>query len=118
VGLAPSRPVAVTVGAGLQILVHGELREDTAPLRHLGDPAPHNGPGIHGIQAHAVELDGALGDLAMLKRQQPGDGPQEGRLAGAVGAQQRDDLAVRHLQGHAPQGEHHVVIHNLEVADG
>ena len=39
------------------------------------------------------------------------------RLAGAVGAEQRDDPALRHLERHALQHQDHVVVDDLDVVD-
>ncbi len=50
----------------------------------------------------AVEHDRALGDLAALGMQQVGDRLQRRRLAGAVGAEQRDDAALRHVRARRP----------------
>jgi hypothetical protein len=46
------------------------------------------------VDARALELDAALGDVAALGAQQVGDRLQGGGLAGAVGAEQGDDLAL------------------------
>ncbi len=45
---------------------------------------------------------------------QSGDGPQGGGLARAVGADQRDDLAVRYFQRNAPEGLNAAVV-DLQV---
>ena len=52
------------------------------------------GGGDEHVGGGVVE-DGAVeGDAAVVERLEAGDGPQRGGLAGAVGAEQRDDLAV------------------------
>ena len=58
----------------------------------------------------------ALGDLGVVDLQQAGHAPEQGGLAGAVGAEQRHDLAVRDAQAHPAQGQHHVVVHDLEIS--
>ena len=63
------------------------------------------------------ERDGALGHLAALGAQQVGDRLQRGGLAGAVGAQERDDAALLDLQRDALQHQDDVVVHDLDVAD-
>ena len=57
------------------------------------------------VEAHAVQLDHAAAD-----GEQPGDRPERRRLAGAVAADQRDRLALPHLEGH--------VGHRDEIAVG
>jgi hypothetical protein len=48
--------------------------------------------------------------------EQPAQGAQQRRLAGAVRTEQRNDRAGRDLQADAAQYEHHVVVDHLEVA--
>src|SRR5207237_5776595 len=43
--------------------------------------------------------------------QEAGDGPQSGRLAGAVRADERDDLALAHLERDAAQRVDRAVVH-------
>ena len=49
--------------------------------------------------------------------QQVADGAQGGRLARAVAAEQRDDLAFGHLQRHALQHQDDVVVDDLDAVD-
>src|SRR3546814_5831032 len=58
------------------------------------------------IDAGALQLDRALGDLATLRAQRVGDRLQGGGLARTVGAQQGDDTAARDLQRN-PRSEEH-----------
>ena len=82
-------------GAHLQVFQHGHLTEDPAALRHLGQ-TPHQDlvggmPGdVHPVKA----------DLSAFGAQQARDGLENGGLAGAVGSDQRADLAVPHLKAH------------------
>ena len=50
------------------------------------------------IDAPALELNGALGDFAALGVEQVGDRLQRRGLTGAIGSQQRDDLALRNVE--------------------
>jgi hypothetical protein len=86
---------AAEVGAGEQVFLHGEVLEDV-PALHAQRKA-HLDPGrcVEVGDVLPVEDDRAVGDLAVLGGQQPGDRLESRRLAGAVGAQQRDDLALR-----------------------
>ena len=67
------------------------------------------------VDALAVELDRAVGDLALLGVEEPGDRLQGGGLAGAVRAEERDDLAPRDLEREPLQDEDHVVVDDLDV---
>ncbi|GAA2673605.1 hypothetical protein GCM10010412_054150 [Nonomuraea recticatena] len=49
--------------------------------------------------------------------EQARQGAQESGLARAVGAEQRDDRAGRHGETDAAQHEHHIVVHDLEIAN-
>ena len=73
--------------------------------------------GLDAVEALAAEADVAARDLAFLGLQQAGDGLQRGGLAGAVGAEQGDDLALRHRQRQAAQHEDDVVVDDLDVVD-
>ena len=66
----------------------------------------------------AVEHDLAARDLAVLGLEQAGDRLQRRRLAGAIGAEQRDDRALGHVEAEAAQDEDDVVIDDLDVAHG
>ncbi len=62
------------------------------PLRHVPDPLPS-------FEAAVAEQ----GDRAGAQRHQPQDRPDQRRLAGAVGAQDRDHVAALDAQRDAPQ---------------
>src|SRR5438045_3004845 len=85
-------------GAELQVLEHRHARKDAPALRRLGDAAPHDLVGRQASDVLALEQDGALARLRAAA-----DGHQQRRLAGAVGADQRDDLAGRNLDIDAMQ---------------
>ena len=59
----------------------------------------------------------ALGDVAALGLDEVGDRLQRRRLAGAVGAQQRDDATLPHFQRHALEHQNDVVVDDLDVLD-
>ena len=67
-------------------------------LRRHGDAFPDDLVDGHPEQFLAVPLDGTA-----LRLDQTGDGAEHGGFTGAIGADQGDDLAVRHFQGNAPQ---------------
>ena len=81
----------VAVGAGegahLQVLEHGHAREDPATLRRLRDPQAHDAVGGEAVEALPVEDHGAP-----ARPHRAEDGAEGGGLAGAVGADEGDDL--------------------------
>ena len=81
------------------------------PSGHLHDAERHDVVGGHAREVPAVE-----DDLPAARPQQPADGVQRGRLAGAVGADERDDLALVDGQGDALQGVDVAVV-GVEVGD-
>jgi hypothetical protein len=67
----------------------GDAAAGAHPLRDVADPGPLPELALRGAEE---------GDLAGLGRHQAQDGADQGRLARAVGAQDRHDLAGRHVQ--------------------
>ncbi len=106
---------AARVAAGEQVLLDREVLEAVAAFHHLADAALHECRRIEAVDALALVQDLAFGDVATLGAQQVGDRLQRGGLAGAVGAEQRDDLTLLHLERHAAQHEDHVVVDHLDV---
>ncbi len=88
------------------------------PLHDLDEAASHHIGGIEAVDARPGKGDRALGHLAALGPQQVGDRLEAGGLAGAVGAQQRDDAALRHRQRDALQHQDDVVVDDLDIVDG
>ena len=104
----PLEPLACpAAGAGLVVAPgaqpEGDVVERTEPgeeqvvLEHDADRAfgggdEHVGGGV--VEDGAVELDAAV-----VERLEAGDGAQRGGLAGTVGPEQRDDLAVADVEG-------------------
>ena len=90
--------VAARPGAEPQIVLDRQRREHLPPFRHLRDAERH--PPVRGqsLDRLAVEADRAAGD-----RLHAGNGAQQRRLAGAVGAEQRHDLAGATSQRDAVQ---------------
>ena len=69
------------------------------------------------LMLFAGEADVAARDRAVLGLQQAGDRFERGRFAGAIGAEQGDDLAFRHLEAEAAQHQDDVVVDDLDVVD-
>jgi hypothetical protein len=74
----------------LEVLENGHAREDPSPFRRLRDAEAHDAVGRERVEALAVE---AHGPAPGSHRSQ--DRPQRRGLAGAVGADEGDDLADR-----------------------
>ena len=85
-GVGGSRP-------DLQVFEHGHAREDSPSFRHLGDPAPHDLECFEPGDVAPVEQNPAA------RRPRPAaNRHQQGRFAGAVGADQSHDLAGADLE--------------------
>ena len=82
------RRVADQIRAHFEILEHGQVGEDAAPFGRHRDAARHEL--VSGQPGDVLALEA---DAPAPRREQPGDGAQRRGLAGAVGADQRDDLA-------------------------
>ena len=78
-------------------------------------PSFTSADGLSWSMRRAAVEDLALGDVAALGAQQVGDRLEGGGLARAVGAEQRHDLAVLHLERDALQHQDHVVVDHLDV---
>jgi hypothetical protein len=104
--------------ASEKVLLHREVREAMAPLHHLDAAPSHELVGGARMHLFAVEDDGAFGYFATLGGQKIGDRLERGRFAGAVRAQQRDDLALGNLKRHALEHEDDVIVDHLDIVDG
>ena len=91
------RLVGARVGGNAQVLVDAEVGEGAAAFRYVADAAAHDLLRRHADDRAAVELDRAL------RTHHAADGAQRRRLAGAVGAEQRGDAALRQREAHVVQ---------------
>ena len=103
------RPRSERKCAEHQIVIHGQVRKDAAPLGDVRHAEPDNL--VRGCLDEILPLKL---DAAGLGCDQPGDRMQNGGLASAVCADQRDDLALVDLKGHAFDGIDDAVI-NLQI---
>jgi hypothetical protein len=94
------------------------MPEAVAAFHHLHAAAPHQLVRRTRLHLLAIEHDRALGDLATLGMQQVGNRLEGRGLAGAIGAEQRHDAALRHDERDALQHEDHVIVDHLDVVDG
>ena len=122
-----SQHLLLAAGQGAGILLHallqaGKMREHHVH-RQVGEhPPPLGGLGDarlqHLVDGLAQQLLPIVGDGTAVRLYKARDGAQRGGFTGAVGADERYDLAVRHLQTDAPQGTNaavgHVEIINLQ----
>ena len=83
----------------LNVLLHGEPGEQRERLEH------HRGVAVGAYQPLAAEENLALG-----RCDQAGDAPQQGGLAAAAAAEQRDELALIDVQRDAIQHRHRLAV--------
>ena len=88
--------VAAGKSAQTQVFLYGLLRKNSSALRDLGKTHVDDLVRRNLCQLRAVQFD-----TAGRRFQQAGNGMHGRRLACAVGADQRDDLAVLHLKGNS-----------------
>ena len=104
-------PAGPAVHADHDVLQDREAREQGEVLERAADPERRD-PVRRGVVDRApLELE-----RAPLRRVEPGQAVEDGRLAGAVGADQPHDLAGGHLEGDAVEGDDAAEPHR-EVAD-
>ena len=82
-----------------------------AAFRHMGKARFHNLVGAHTLDALAL-----VQDVARLGVQQTGNGLQGGGLAGTVGTDQGDNLALVHLKGNVLDSVD-VAVKDVDVVD-
>jgi hypothetical protein len=82
--------------ADLEILHHRQLGEDAAVFRHVAQAKARDLVRRQMVDARTFE-----GDLALARWHQPHDRLERRRLAGAVAAEQRHDLAGAGFQRNA-----------------
>ncbi len=103
--LLDRRLVVAQIGADPQILGDREIGEDLPAFRTMGDAG---GDDVFGTHRREIALRRALRrpkqDAPALRPQQAGDGGESRGLAGTIGADQSDDLALLDLQADAAQG--------------
>src|SRR5436190_4260970 len=109
--------IPARIGSGQQVFLDCKVLEAMPAFHHLADAALHQRRRIEPVDTVALMEDLALGDVAALGAQQVGDCLERGRLACAVGAEQRHDGSFLDVERHAPQDEDHVVIDDLDVLD-
>src|SRR5437870_5211541 len=87
-----------------EVLAHREVRKDLAALRHEADPDLRDAVGRQPVDRPAEEPD-----LTGLRPHDPHDGAHGGRLAHAVPAEERHNLARIDLEAHAEEHPAHAV---------
>ena len=93
------RPRRGGVGAHVQVFLHGHAREDPAALGDMGDAQLHDP-----VRRRAGDALSQKGQRSAPAAHQARYGFERGGLPGAVGADQRDDLALVDLKAHALDG--------------
>ena len=102
---------------GEQVFLDGEVAEAVAAFQHLDAAAPHQVVGREALDALALEFDRTLGHLATLGMEQVETALRVVVLAGAVGAENGDDAAPRHVQGDALQNQDDVIVDHFDIVD-
>ena len=102
VDVALQRAVPAGVGAELEVLDHGELRERAAPFRDVRDPRLRDR-----LRAAAQRLP--LEDDLAAPSHGPRHGAERRRLARSVRAEDGDDRALWHRDRDSAQGLHRPV---------
>jgi hypothetical protein len=100
----PVPPASLGVGAHLEILEHGERRKHLPAFGHVREPAMRARRRLHRQQVGALEAD-----RSRQRRDDAGDGLEQGRLAGAVRTDDGDELARVHTQDDVAQHGHAAV---------
>ena len=99
-GGAVPLPYALQIGVEVQVLPHAEVFVEPEALWHVADAR------LHGERI-ARDVETERFDRSRVGEQQPGDQPHQGRLAGAVGADQAGDGAARRAGGDAVDRHDH-----------
>jgi len=90
---------AVEARVKVQVLLDGQVFVQPEPLRHVGD-----------ARLHLLRVRGGVdvqdADLSSVRDHQPRDQADEGGLAGSVRTDQRRQLGVPDVQGHAIERFH------------
>src|SRR2546425_10509445 len=121
-GRSPTPPIftAITVQrcSDQQVLFGSQLLEESPSLTH------HDNPSFRGflrqliLDAPAGELDTAPSNLTALEADEACNGLQCRRLPRPVGANQRRDLPLRHVQRDAFEDQNRSPVHDFDVIDG
>src|SRR3546814_4598799 len=89
---------AAQEGAHLQVLLDGHFAEHVVDLGHVADAAAHDA-----VRRPAGYVPVVEADLPAAQSEQPEDGLQRSRLAGAVRPDDADDLAPADAEADAVQ---------------
>src|SRR5215471_5785271 len=98
-----------------EIFFGAQVFEDLSSLWYQGDAHFDDRGWCPVVHALTIELHDALGDLAPLGRQQPGDGLQRGRLASAVGPEEGYYAILGHLQRQPLNHQDDIAIDDLDI---
>ena len=110
--IALNGAVGAGISAHFEVFLDGHVREHTAAFRALRQAQLHDLVGGHGIDRRAHEVD-----RAGFCAQQTGDRIQDSALAGAVRADQRNDLAFVDLKGNTLDGVDRTIV-DVNIIDG
>src|SRR5262249_39356674 len=100
-----------------QIFLDRECLEDLASLRHEDDAAACDVIGWQAENRLRIEADRAPLNFGIVDRQKARDRAHGRALARAIGAEQRNNAVVRHLQRYALHRDNDTAVCDFEVFD-
>ena len=98
-----------------QVLLDRQRLENLVALGYQDEPAARQLVGRAARDGRAQEHDAPVDDLSVVGAEEARDRPERGRLAGAIGAEERDDRARRHAERYSLDRRRDVVVDDLEV---
>src|SRR5262245_7501683 len=101
-----------------QVLCHREIGKHLVAFGNQYDAAPGVLVRQAVLDALALERDRPFGDARVVDAEETGDRPQGCALAGAVGAEQRDDLSGLDRERDALHRCDRALVDDLELVDG
>ena len=96
---------APRIGAHLEVFQHRHRCEDLPSLRHMGDAEMHAL-----MRRNGQEVPSLVSDRTSSDRNHSRDGLEQGRLAGPIGPDDRDELALLDRDRNPAQGSKPAVI--------
>src|SRR5262245_54646951 len=101
-----------------QVFRDREIGKRLLALRHQGNSGARNAVRLAVVDARAFECDAAVSDAGIVDAMKTRDGTQERGLAGAIGAENADDLPPRHNQRDTLHGGDGALIDHLQLLHG
>ena len=100
-----------------EVLTNRQIGEHAAPLERLRDAERHQARRVGALGRTSVEADVTRDDRAAVVGEQPADGAQKRRLAGTVGADERDRFAGADVERDVRQREHRAAVSDRRLSN-